>query len=121
MYGLKFDIIVGGTHDMFKHSNRMGLSGTLHRISALKNHHNEVCGLTYRVGRHIPGKPGQLSDLSHVCQLPISYACVACMWHDNDPVETHSMLACRKPSCKATVLLVIFKHSKVFAVQTKVR
>ena len=34
----------------------MGVSGSLHRISALKNHHGTVCGLTYRIGRHVRGK-----------------------------------------------------------------
>ena len=47
---------VDASIDLFQHSNRMGISQTLHRISALKNRHGDVCGLTYRIGRHIPGE-----------------------------------------------------------------
>ena len=35
--------------------NRTGIDGTLHRISALRNEHKEIIGLTFRVGRVIPG------------------------------------------------------------------
>ncbi len=45
--------------DLFYADNRMGVEGTLHRISAIRNRdtHRSVIGLTYRVGRHMPGKP----------------------------------------------------------------
>jgi len=37
----------------------MGVEGTLHRISAIRNRDKQrsVIGLTYRVGRHMPGLP----------------------------------------------------------------
>lgn len=41
----------------FNADNRLGLTGTLHRISAIRNRDNHVIGLTYRVGRHMPGMP----------------------------------------------------------------
>lgn len=47
---------VGARGALFQDRNRMGVSQTLHRISAMKNRCDEVCGLTYRIGRHIPGK-----------------------------------------------------------------
>ena len=44
--------------DLFYADNRMGVEGTLHRISAIRNRdtHRSVIGLTYRVGRHMPGQ-----------------------------------------------------------------
>ncbi|KAA6418904.1 MAG: hypothetical protein FRX49_11130, partial [Trebouxia sp. A1-2] len=41
----------------------MGVSGCLHRISALKDRQGDVCGLTYRIGRHIPGLADTVIDL----------------------------------------------------------
>ncbi|KAL3156183.1 hypothetical protein ABBQ32_012469 [Trebouxia sp. C0010 RCD-2024] len=41
----------------------MGVSQTLHRISASRNRHGDVCGLTYRVGRHIPGIADSIFDV----------------------------------------------------------
>ena len=45
--------------DLFYADNRMGIEGTLHRISAIRNRdtHRSVIGLTNRVGRHMPGQP----------------------------------------------------------------
>lgn len=42
--------------DLFLARTRVGVSGTLHRISAMKDSRGEVYGLTYRIGRHIEGK-----------------------------------------------------------------
>ena len=41
--------------DPFRSDNRAGLSGTLHRISAIRARDRSVIGLTYRIGRHIKG------------------------------------------------------------------
>lgn len=37
-----------GKKGPFSSDNRAGISGTLHRISAIKNRDSEVVGLTYR-------------------------------------------------------------------------
>jgi len=42
--------------------NRIGVSRTLHRISSLKNRIGRVVGLTYRIGRHIPGIAEMIKD-----------------------------------------------------------
>lgn len=42
--------------------NRIGLSRTLHRISAIKNRVGKIVGLTYRIGRHIPGVAQMIRD-----------------------------------------------------------
>lgn len=60
---------VQASGDMFQDSNRMGVSQTLHRISALKNRHGDVCGLTYRIGRHIPGKEHSANRHSTITAL----------------------------------------------------
>ncbi|DBA96942.1 TPA: hypothetical protein ACH3X1_001273 [Trebouxia sp. C0004] len=43
----------------------MGVGGTLHRISAIRNRDKQrsVIGLTYRVGKHMPGKTTLLRDV----------------------------------------------------------
>jgi len=45
----------------------MGVEGTLHRISAIRNRDKQrsVIGLTYRVGRHMPGLPPRIP--CHLC------------------------------------------------------
>ncbi len=45
----------GGGADLFYSDNRAGIPGTLHRISAMRDRGGGVQGLTYRVGRHVPG------------------------------------------------------------------
>ena len=40
-----------------------GLSGTLHRISAIRNRHNDVVGLTCRIGRAVYGTSDIIQDL----------------------------------------------------------
>ena len=47
--------------DPFHADNRMGLTGTLHRISAIRDRDGSVIGLTYRIGRHVSGTP-----ISHI-------------------------------------------------------
>lgn len=39
----------------FTKDNRMGIEGTLHRISCKRDRRGTIDGLTYRVGRHMPG------------------------------------------------------------------
>ena len=40
---------------LFRADNRAGVPGTLHRISAIRGRDRSVIGLTYRVGRSMPG------------------------------------------------------------------
>lgn len=47
----------------FSSDNRIGISGTLHRISALKNRRGDIVGMTYRVGKHLPGVCNIITDL----------------------------------------------------------
>ena len=48
---------------LFGSDNRMGLPNTLHRISAIRDRVGGICGLTYRVGRHLPGVGRLLMDV----------------------------------------------------------
>lgn len=45
--------------DPFQVSSQVGLVGTLHHVSAIRDSdaRRPVIGLTYRLGRHIPGAP----------------------------------------------------------------
>ena len=43
--------------------NRTGVPGTLNRISALRGRGGHVLGLTYRIGRHVPGVAALISDI----------------------------------------------------------
>jgi stage III sporulation protein SpoIIIAA len=47
----------------FGADNRAGIEGTLHRISAIRNRHGTIIGLTLRVGRAIFGTIDQIRDL----------------------------------------------------------
>ncbi len=47
----------------FGDDNRAGIPATLHRISAIRNRHGEVVGLTLRVGRAVTGIVDILRDL----------------------------------------------------------
>jgi hypothetical protein len=48
---------------LFGSDNRAGVPGTLHRISAIRGRRGDVLGLTYRVGRHLPGVGLLLADV----------------------------------------------------------
>ena len=39
----------------FRADNRVGVEGTLHRISAIRNRYQDLVGVTIRIGRHLPG------------------------------------------------------------------
>ena len=43
--------------------NRAGISGSLHRISVIRNRDNFIVGVTLRVGRHVPGNALMVADL----------------------------------------------------------
>jgi ribonuclease D len=47
----------------FSRENRIGIEGSLHRISAIKNADGRVIGLTYRIGRHLPRSAEIITDL----------------------------------------------------------
>ena len=47
----------------FSSDNRAGISGTLHRVSAIRDVHDGVVGMTLRMGRHKPGAAEPLLDL----------------------------------------------------------
>jgi hypothetical protein len=47
----------------FGSDNRSGLERQLHRISAIRNRESEIIGLTLRIGRHVSGNTGIISDL----------------------------------------------------------
>lgn len=47
----------------FTEDNRAGLERTLHRISAIRNRHGEIVGLTLRVGRAVFGTVDIIRDL----------------------------------------------------------
>ena len=48
---------------MFGTDNRAGVTGTLHRISAMRNRRGGIVGLTCRVGRAVSGHMDMLRDL----------------------------------------------------------
>lgn len=77
----------GAPGALFQDRNRMGVSQTLHRISALQNRHGDVCGLTYRIGRHIPGKEPWASKDNKKPSQNIAFS---------DCFMPLSLLACRK-------------------------
>eukprot|EP00742_Colponemidia_sp_Colp-10_P008672 GILJ01009407.1.p1 GENE.GILJ01009407.1~~GILJ01009407.1.p1 ORF type:complete len:856 (-),score=129.57 GILJ01009407.1:122-2689(-) len=52
-----------GDTPVFTSDNRLGLNEMLHRISAIRNNRDAVCGLTYRVGRHIGGVSDMIMDM----------------------------------------------------------
>jgi stage III sporulation protein SpoIIIAA/Fe-S-cluster-containing hydrogenase component 2 len=47
----------------FSGDNRAGIERTLHRISAMRNRHGKIIGLTCRVGRAVFGTIGMIGDL----------------------------------------------------------
>jgi len=60
-----YDDIQSVTHSIseFDDDNRAGIERTLHRISAIRNRHGDVVGLTFRVGRAVYGTSDIIQDL----------------------------------------------------------
>ena len=58
----EIDEVVAAIGD-FDDDNRAGIERTLHRISALRNKHSAVIGLTCRVGRAVYGTIDIIEDL----------------------------------------------------------
>ncbi|MBG0786017.1 MAG: AAA family ATPase [Anaerolineaceae bacterium] len=54
---------ITGAISEFDADNRAGIERTLHRISAIRNRHNEVVGLTCRIGRAVYGTSDVIQDL----------------------------------------------------------
>jgi len=48
---------------MFGSDERLGVPGTLHRISAMRDRERNIIGLTYCIGRHVPGVGLLLADV----------------------------------------------------------
>ena len=67
---MKTRSIAGGVAGPFASSSRVGISGTLHRISAMKNSLGNVNGLTYRIGRHLPGTG---NCVMYICSDSLAY------------------------------------------------
>lgn len=69
---LRFDDVIVSEHDIevvtkqigeFGFDNRAGIERTLHRISAIRNRHGKVIGLTCRVGRALEGTIDLIDDI----------------------------------------------------------
>jgi hypothetical protein len=66
---------------MFRSDERLGVPSTLHRIAAMRNLNKDVIGLTYRIGRHVPGVGVLLGDLLSAMKASLqSNRCV--VWHE---------------------------------------
>jgi len=49
----------------FKYDGRIGIPGTLHRISKVSDRENNTIGFTFRIGRYLTNKPTLIEDLLH--------------------------------------------------------
>lgn len=58
----ELDFIVGQCSE-FAEDNRSGIDGTLHRISAIKNRHGTIVGITCRVGEAVEGSAVMVKDI----------------------------------------------------------
>lgn len=84
--------------DPFHADNRMGLTGTLHRISAIRDRDGSVIGITYRIGRHMPGVGKLMWDiLASLGSRPKD--------SEQGDVMTHSLLLLGHPGVGKTTLL----------------
>jgi stage III sporulation protein SpoIIIAA len=62
----KGHLLEGGSGgELFYSDNRAGIPGTLHRISAMRDRNGGINGLTYRVGRSVPGVGRLILDILH--------------------------------------------------------
>ena len=62
---ITYEDIKAITHSIseFDDDNRAGIERTLHRISAIRNRHGDVVGLTFRIGRAVYGTSDIIQDL----------------------------------------------------------
>lgn len=62
---ITYDDLKGITSSIseFDDDNRAGIERTLHRISAIRNRHGDVVGLTFRIGRAVYGTSDIIQDL----------------------------------------------------------
>ncbi len=70
--------------DPFHFDDRMGVDKTLHRIAAIRDRDTSVIGLTYRIGRHLPGVCELIIDL--LADIAVGHAQRAAMpiWSMDD-------------------------------------
>ena len=54
--------------ELFSAQQRAGISGTLHRVSAIQGADGHVTGLTVRIGRHVPAAAWPLTDVLTMIQ-----------------------------------------------------
>lgn len=60
--------------ELFSVQQRAGISGTLHRVSAIEGVDGRVSGLTVRIGRHVPRAAWPLTDVLTMIQRDSKYA-----------------------------------------------
>jgi hypothetical protein len=94
---------------MFSDTNRLGVPGSLHRISAMRDREGVVYGLTYRVGRHVPGEQEMFQQTAGLVSGWACCLCVASMlWLPAERLLLHSGLCWNvalvhlQPSCRST-------------------
>jgi stage III sporulation protein SpoIIIAA len=87
------------TDPLFYADNRTGIPGTLHRVSAMRGRDSRILGLTYRIGRHVPGV-GQLINDILAC-LSVSGASQS----HGDEFTSPSLLLLGPPGMGKTTLL----------------
>lgn len=97
----EIDQVVNSIGD-FDDDNRAGIARTLHRISGIRNRHNQVVGLTCRVGRAVYGTIDIISDIVE---------------------EGHSILLLGRPGVGKTTMLremarILAENKRVIIVDT---
>jgi len=99
--------------DMFHSDQRLGVPSTLHRIAAIRNRDNDVIGLTYRIGRHVPGVALMLGDLLSAMKASLEshrYAVATpCCNAYADRVLTAAHVKC--PLCATKGVVVVCRAS----------
>jgi hypothetical protein len=94
---------------MFGSDERLGVPGTLHRISAMRDRVGGVAGLTYRIGRHVPGVALMLGDVLAAMKASLmpdtaAHRCVAGALCAGWPLSTRQQ---QPVACMASVCLRI--------------
>lgn len=83
---------------MFRQDGRMGVPGTLHRISVLRNVAGTPTGLTYRLGRHVPDKAKLLADVLSSMKASIMRGSPVDRWVSSVQGDPISMMLLHKDS-----------------------